>query len=568
MLAFFVGVVFSTNVFAQTKPDSTLAYITELSYTPISQTALKFTGKISGLYDLKSLQISAEKLFTKVGPKESPILKNVTLTKDGATGEPDEFEVVLQDLQPASYNYIFFDRNHAYINGSSGYFGIEEQKSLNQVTITDIAEYYDGAVITGKLNSGKSDGININFGTSPELLNVTHDTVPAYKESEFTFDTRKLKSDTFYYYQIVDKDDKPISLVGTFRTTLPSGESESKDVDIKGADKSLAPKIWEMFYTPGVVSFVNTPSVTQTTATISGVYRISKLPYKIYIFQTDGPDYLSYTPTINSKNRTFSDVIKKLAPGHLYMVYAGNPNDDTNNYTPPSYFSTLPVTISPGQSAISSDMASIVVYGSEGIESLTIEYGEDEGNLDTEVGMNPDSSGTWIGELDGLTPDTHYLYRIRIQSTGLDDLPTYSPLYEFVTGTSSGDAGTVPYIVGPSGSTVKSFEYEEGGGIIPCSGVNTAGTRTTCKFEHLIKLINNVINFLMFALAPGIAALMMLYGGVTLLTSGGSPEKMGEAKSMFVKAFTGLVIAFAAWIIVKMVMIGMGYNVSYFPTFF
>jgi hypothetical protein len=64
----------------------------------------------------------------------------------------------------------------------------------------------------------------------------------------------------------------------------------------------------------------------------------------------------------------------------------------------------------------------------------------------------------------------------------------------------------------------------EGGGLVPdCPA-------TGCGFDQLMTLINNVIKFLLFTIATPLAALVFVYAGIMLLTSGGSSEKMTTAK--------------------------------------
>ena len=89
-----------------------------------------------------------------------------------------------------------------------------------------------------------------------------------------------------------------------------------------------------------------------------------------------------------------------------------------------------------------------------------------------------------------------------------------------------------------------------------------------CGFAEFMALLNRIISFLIFIIAPIIMTGVLLYGGVLILTSGGSTEQVGKAKSMMIKAITGMAIAMAGWIIVKFVMVQLGYNSSSFPTFY
>lgn len=553
----------------------TTLLIRNLFDTTGDKSDIVFTGEIThGMYDPKTLTIYLDRLVAGAGPEEEPIMKIVSITKQGPAGGVDEFSVSIPgNLKPGSYNYYFADKNHAYIEGSSGYIGFEDLEGELAIVNLDVSPRVDTVVIAGAYTKNELSP-KILFGTSPSKLDLSLDTKIVNSEIGFYATTQGLESSTTYFFEIVDSKDKNVVYKrGSFSTlsvASPSPDSDNSEDGDTYTNKynSKAPSKFDMYYTPGVVTFLNVTSITQTSATIFGKARLAKNNFSVYLYEVDGPTSLAYDPDVKPDTREFSDNITNLNPNHLYMMYAGNPNDDTNNYSIIGYFETLPIHVTSGALSVSGNSAIITAKSTFGVKSLTIEYGTEEGKLDKEAGMNLGADGVWNAELADLSADTTYLYRIRIVSKDDEATETYTPLYEFITGASADEAGTTPYIVGPSGSTLRFFEGEDGGGIVPCSGVNQAGTRTTCRFEHVIKLINNVINFLMFALAPGLAAIIMLYGGVTLLTAGGSPEKIGEAKSLFVKAITGLIIGFAAWIIVKMVLIGMGYNISYFPAFF
>lgn len=556
---------------------SSTLVISNLDYAPTDDVSFLFTGEIThGLYDAKTFAISVQKLVTNgTGPEEEPITKVATITKQGAVGENDTFEVVVSNLQPGSYNYSFYDKGHTFITGSSGFFGIDELPvGANTVSITDVAPGVTSVVITGTFKGEKQQAY-IHYGTSPSKLDLLVDTKTTDADSDFTFETTGFIADTTYYFQVFDSKNNPLSQAGSF-STLASA-SPSPDMGDggggqgygTGAGGSYAPDKRDMLYSPGIIAYSHVYNQSQTSVTISGEVVNFKKDVEIYLYQVDGPTYTNFAPRIDTKTRRFEEKITNLMPNHLYMLYIGNPINDLNVYSRIAYFETLPIRVDPGASIVAGDNATIVAKASDGVSALEIEYGTDSDNLETAVGMNKNSDGTWSAKLEDLTPDTTYYYDIKITSTDIDAQPTYSYLFQFITGKTADDAGTIPYIIGPSnGGTIGTFEPEDNGGIIPCTGVNVAGTRTTCTFEHLIKLINNIINFLMFALAPGLAALMFLYGGFLMLTSAGNAEKISQAKTIFMKVITGLIIAFAAWIIVKMVMVGMGYNVSYFPTFF
>lgn len=80
-------------------------------------------------------------------------------------------------------------------------------------------------------------------------------------------------------------------------------------------------------------------------------------------------------------------------------------------------------------------------------------------------------------------------------------------------------------------------------GIVPC------GTELCpCGFCDFFKLFHNIINFLLLRIAPIIATLMLVIGGLFLLVARGNPELFSKAKSIITATIIGLVIMFVAWI--------------------
>ena len=119
-------------------------------------------------------------------------------------------------------------------------------------------------------------------------------------------------------------------------------------------------------------------------------------------------------------------------------------------------------------------------------------------------------------------------------------------------------------------------EKEDGGGLIPCGLTNkelkkdpatgqvTGGQiNVPCTFDHVLVLINNVVNFLLFKLAVPLAAIVFVYAGVQLITSGGSSEGMQKAKAIFTSTAMGLILAVAAWLIIHTLLTIVGYDGSW-----
>ena len=91
------------------------------------------------------------------------------------------------------------------------------------------------------------------------------------------------------------------------------------------------------------------------------------------------------------------------------------------------------------------------------------------------------------------------------------------------------------------------------GSLVPCGGEGNP-----CQFCHIFVLINNVISFILTCLAPIIAGLMLVIGGLYLLAAGPSPENVSKAKSVITSAVIGLVIIFVAWVFLNTFLAAIG----------
>ena len=138
----------------------------------------------------------------------------------------------------------------------------------------------------------------------------------------------------------------------------------------------------------------------------------------------------------------------------------------------------------------------------------------------------------------------------------------------------------LPALAAAQTTTTPPITYT-GGALVQCgNGVNggivsdpaTAGGvpvgEQSCGFPQLMQLISRIIDFLLFLVAPIIAAGIILWSGILVLTAAGSTENISKAKGMFTKAVIGLVIALSAWLIVKFIFVSLGYDTTLFPTFY
>ena len=90
--------------------------------------------------------------------------------------------------------------------------------------------------------------------------------------------------------------------------------------------------------------------------------------------------------------------------------------------------------------------------------------------------------------------------------------------------------------------------------LVPCGGTGQKAC-TVCDFFVGIK---NIVDFLTEAVAMPVAVIILIYGGVMLLTSGGSEDKIRKGKSALWQAVWGLIIVFAAWLIIDTIIKWLG----------
>lgn len=99
-------------------------------------------------------------------------------------------------------------------------------------------------------------------------------------------------------------------------------------------------------------------------------------------------------------------------------------------------------------------------------------------------------------------------------------------------------------------------------GLVPCGRSDATGAiANPCDFQDFMGLIDKVIKFILFFMAIPIAAIMFVYAGFLLVTAGGeAAHARTKAKGIFWNALIGLVLAAAAWIIVKTLLSILGYQ--------
>lgn len=98
------------------------------------------------------------------------------------------------------------------------------------------------------------------------------------------------------------------------------------------------------------------------------------------------------------------------------------------------------------------------------------------------------------------------------------------------------------------------------GAIVPdCGKVENGIINNPCDFDYLMELVNNAITFALYFLATPLAAVFFAYAGFLYLTSGGNEENTKKAKKIIKNVLIGYVIALAAWLIVKTILVSLGF---------
>jgi len=95
------------------------------------------------------------------------------------------------------------------------------------------------------------------------------------------------------------------------------------------------------------------------------------------------------------------------------------------------------------------------------------------------------------------------------------------------------------------------------GPIVPCGREG----QDPCTLCDIFKMAQKIISFI----GAGIFAIAIIFiavGGVIILASSGSPEKMGQGRAMITNAIIGIIVALLSWVIINEVLIAVAGSVS------
>ena len=112
-------------------------------------------------------------------------------------------------------------------------------------------------------------------------------------------------------------------------------------------------------------------------------------------------------------------------------------------------------------------------------------------------------------------------------------------------------------------------EYKAGGkdihyeGLVPCGKSKASPgeddeVTMRCQFCHFFVMLDGIINFVLVYIVLPVAVLMLVVGGVMFFFAGARPDMMTKGKSLITSVIIGLVIIFASYLIVGVVLAAMG----------
>jgi hypothetical protein len=92
--------------------------------------------------------------------------------------------------------------------------------------------------------------------------------------------------------------------------------------------------------------------------------------------------------------------------------------------------------------------------------------------------------------------------------------------------------------------------------LVPCGGTGEGegAPAISCDFCQFTVLANNVKNFLLFKLILPLGVIALIIVGILFLIAGDNPEQINKAKRTLKYTLTGMLISFAAWLLVDTVL--------------
>jgi len=77
-----------------------------------------------------------------------------------------------------------------------------------------------------------------------------------------------------------------------------------------------------------------------------------------------------------------------------------------------------------------------------------------------------------------------------------------------------------------------------------------------CGIPAFVQLLKNIINYLTIIVIP-LAIGVTIWGGIVMMTAGGSEERARKGKSIIKTAIIGIAIALGAWLIINSIFLAL-----------
>ena len=77
-----------------------------------------------------------------------------------------------------------------------------------------------------------------------------------------------------------------------------------------------------------------------------------------------------------------------------------------------------------------------------------------------------------------------------------------------------------------------------------------------CGIDDFILMLKNIINFLTIIVFP-IGAGVIIWGGIVIMTAGGSTERASKGRKIITTAVIGIAIALGAWLIINAIYLAL-----------
>ncbi len=99
--------------------------------------------------------------------------------------------------------------------------------------------------------------------------------------------------------------------------------------------------------------------------------------------------------------------------------------------------------------------------------------------------------------------------------------------------------------------------------LVLAEGIVPAGCQAGCPCTlcDLYTLGRNIIDFLLY-ISVSIVTLMLLWGGIEMMTSAGNTTQIDSGKKKLTSAVTGMALAFFGWIIINTLITTLGFKIS------